>query len=299
MTGKYIIHLIGKDSKPGNYPKSSEYIKPLGKINITSHGLGSGIYGLSSKSLKSQFKNLPPYLKSGTQIKLYISNPLILHTPESCDKLISWSTSLNNYLHYRKNVLSQNNNLERANLLKHIAVMFVKPFNNISHIKITKKKFINSIKQFFQEYVSRKNYVHMPINYILQSLQYNGIYSENTFCDTMTKGNVKFIPYPDKVNNTITDTVKIRSGTSVKVLKIPNFIKIKNTLLKHPSKTKEFKKYIQWKIKRNIPLTWSETRKLLRNSKINTSESSEYIRRKIINNTITPLDINKLIHNYK
>ena len=44
---KTILHLIGNTTTPSKYPIASEYIKPMGKINITSHGLGSGIYGLS------------------------------------------------------------------------------------------------------------------------------------------------------------------------------------------------------------------------------------------------------------
>ena len=95
---KKILHLIGNTTSPNNYPISAEYIKPLGKINITSHGIGSGIYGLSRSKYNSYFDNLPEYLKDGTYVEVIINNPFILKNSEDCDKLIAWSTELNNNL---------------------------------------------------------------------------------------------------------------------------------------------------------------------------------------------------------
>jgi len=242
---KKILHLIGKNKIPNNYPISAEYIKPMGKINITSHGIGSGIYGLSRSKYNSYFDNLPEYLKDGTYVEVIINNPFILKNSEDCDKLIAWSTSLNDNLEkYKKKILSG------KITLKLFAGVFVYYFNKFFTIKLSHIQFINALTSFFHDYITRSKYVSMPINYIFKELGIDGIYAEDTICDSMSKGNIKFIPYIEESKKALTNIIKVRNGVHVDKIRIPGFLYVRGFLLKHPPIfTKE---YNQWKIDHGI-----------------------------------------------
>lgn len=237
---KTIVHLIGNTTTPSKYPIASEYIKPMGQINITSHGLGSGIYGLSIFKYKSITHNLPAYLSDHKFVKVKIMNPFILSSNERCDKLINWSTQLNDTLEkYKEKFLSGKLSLHL------ISSIYTTHFNKISSKKITKKKFRNGLRKFFLDYVESKDFVGMPINYILKELKHDGIYAEGTACDSMNKGNIKFMWYSNKNKKKIlTNVIKIRNGTNIKKIRIPNYMLVNGMLIKHPPRfTPEYEKW--------------------------------------------------------
>lgn len=238
---KIILHLIGNNTVPSKYPTASEYIKPLGQINITSHGLGSGVYGLSTFKYDSIKDNLPTYLSKRRRYQITIKNPFIINSNELCDKLIHWSTQLNNTLEkYKTKFISGKLGLRL------LASIYTEQFNMFSTKKLTQKKFIKALKKFLRDYTNRTDFVCMPINYIFRELRYDGIYAEKSACDSMNKGNIKFMWYPTaRTKKILTNVIKIRTGTNVKKIVLPNYMLVKGVLLKHPPKfTPE---YEQWK----------------------------------------------------
>jgi len=74
--------------KGGN---ASEYIIPKGKITITSHGMGSGIYGLSREYLSV---HPPTNTELSKEYRFDIKNPFVLYTNEDCEKYMEMSMSL-------------------------------------------------------------------------------------------------------------------------------------------------------------------------------------------------------------
>ena len=199
----------------------------MGKINITSHGIGSGIYGLSRSKYNAYFENLPEYLKHGTFVEISINNPFILENSTDCDKLIAWSTSLNDNLEkYKKKILSG------KITLKLFAGVFVYYFNKFFTLKLSHIQFINALTSFLHDYITRSKYVSMPINYIFKELGIDGIYAENTFCDSMSKGNIKFIPYVEESTKSLTNIIKVRNGVHVNKLRIPGFIYVGRIFIK-------------------------------------------------------------------
>jgi len=175
--------------RSGGY--GSEYIYPkTGKISITSHGLGSGIYGLSEQKMFSEDSEIPI---ENSKIYMYtVNNPIILDS-ETCTIYQEASTELNEELEkIRKNNI-QNNILNKKEIEK-IVRKFVKAFNMIA--KLDEKKVSKSVVKFMDDYYQRKHYVQMPINYILQNHGYDGVVAvPDTICDSWAKGSVKFLEY--------------------------------------------------------------------------------------------------------
>ena len=256
---KKIIHLIGNRKPNSDIPTATEYIKPHGKINITSHGLGSGIYGISKRKAQSKkFKKLlPEWLDKGFYVELKLSKPLIISSDKNCNQLIAWSTTMNDILEERKNQNDLNNHM-----LKSLTLVFSDKKLLPQSIKhLSRARLSAALKKFIKDYFSRKNIVKMPINYVLESMGYDGIYTRNSNCDGMSKGNVKFVTYPEKTDTLNITGFKTRHGTD-KELHIPeNFKRVGKLLLRHPSlsvtdpvlRYKNYIKYQKWLEMHNIP----------------------------------------------
>ena len=183
LQSKTIYH--ASRHRSGGY--GSEYIYPkTGKISITSHGLGSGIYGLSEQKMFSEDSEIPI---ENSKIYMYtVNNPIILDS-ETCTIYQEASTELNEELEkIRKN------NIQNKKEIEKIVRKFVKAFNMIA--KLDEKKVSKSVVKFMDDYYQRKHYVQMPINYILQNHGYDGVVAvPDTICDSWAKGSVKFLEY--------------------------------------------------------------------------------------------------------
>lgn len=277
---KKILHLIGNTTTDA---AASEYIKPGGKINITSHGLGSGIYGLSIPYYERNKRRLPRYLSEGKKLVVKIDRPYILTSNEHCNSLIRWSTAINDTLQkFKKKFLSglKKEREEKAEekaeeeaeeeadktylSLKLISSLCATQFNKFSERKLTAKKCRTALRKFLTDYSSRKDYVCMPINYILGELRYDGIYAGGTSCDSMSKGNIKFMCPYEKAKTVLVNKIKVRTtGVKNTVIILRDFINIKGKFLRSPPRfTPE---HTAWLQKHGIaiytPRRWSKGRK--------------------------------------
>ena len=101
----------------------------------------------------------------------------------------------------------------------------------------------------------------MPINYILGELRYDGIYAAGTSCDSMSKGNVKFMCPYEKAKTVLVNKIKVRSGGVENTPITLDFQKIKGKFLRHPPMfTPE---YYDWKMKHGmwVPARYRKGRK--------------------------------------
>lgn len=170
---------------------ASEYIVPNGQINITSHAIGSGIYGLAT-----------PQNKNHNIFKL--QNPLIFNSNEECDNYIEASNYLNRKIGDYKIIP-----------IRIIADEFCKMMPQFDFTIVFKQ-----LKQFIADYKNRKDIVMMPINYILLEYNYDGIYSKNTIMDSFNKGNIMFVKYKTKKYTPPINHFKRRNGCNTFTLKI-------------------------------------------------------------------------------
>ena len=174
----YINHF--SNYKNGN---ASEYIKPGGVIDITSHGIGSGIYGVSDQCVKKS----PPsqYRFSGT---FQIKNPYTLVTTENCDDYIEISKTMMRRL---DRIDNESREPDFSRLAESISGM-------VAEYGLPKLDYIeDALSLFWKDYKGRIDIVELPINYVLKKNGYDGVCSTpGTFCDRWCKGYVKFIPYP-------------------------------------------------------------------------------------------------------
>jgi hypothetical protein len=171
---------------------ASEYIAPNGNINITNHGIGSGIYGITRLD------------KNKKQYKFNLENPYILKNDKECNDYIKASTELNNKL---------NNKDSRPLTL--IAKEFCNIMTDFDEEYVYKK-----LKEFKGDYKNRKDIIMMPINYILMGYNYDGIYSKDTILDSYDIGNIKFTNYPSKKNKLPVNYIKKKNNENEYILNI-------------------------------------------------------------------------------
>lgn len=173
-----------------NGGNSSEYIIPKDKICITSHGIGTGIYGLT-------------YSTNNNEYIFNINIPFLLETNDECIHYMEASCYLNNMLEENKNIIE-------------IATYFYNNYYGFKNIEFITQK----LKEFKNDYNNRKDIVMMPINYILLGLGYDGIYSKNTILDTFSRGNILFTKYPTKNYKLPVKYYKKSSGINKYIIKI-------------------------------------------------------------------------------
>lgn len=204
---KFIHHSVYRG---GN---ASEYIQPRGKIDITSHGLGSGIYCLSKIFTEKQPSNKKVYT-----YEITIENPYTLNSIEQGDNYIKASTNLMTGLESYRNKLYivPDENVDLADidlvaqneLFDKLARQF---YHDISNTNFSITNIQKSIKDFWHDYIHRTDFVAMPINYIMWTEGIDGVTSlPDNHCHSWSKGNVYYVPYPT-----------YKSGDS---LIVPNYI---------------------------------------------------------------------------
>jgi hypothetical protein len=170
---------------------ASEFIIPRsGKINITSHQMGSGIYGLSKAFLEKS----PPNRNENSEE--YIFNwgiPYVINNQQELDRYISASTTLAEQLEALRKEFTNNNDTIVSDK---IFTLMAEKFIQLIKKNFDQKKVKKSITAFWYDYWNRDKYVEMPINYILRAEGMNGVLSNpKTVCQSWSKGNVLFLPH--------------------------------------------------------------------------------------------------------
>lgn len=196
QAGMKVIKIVGSGQNFGNRGKeiihysnffggnAAEYIVPNGNITITSHGLGSGIYGLSQDYID---KN-PPNITLSNRYTFIVENPYIISTEEQADNYIESSMNIMRCL---ESTIKREKVLD-IYTIDHIVKNFVCNMPAFSIETVT-----SALLEFCNDYYFRKDAVEMPINYILKKVGYDGVVSEEgTSTHSWSKGNVKFIDYP-------------------------------------------------------------------------------------------------------
>jgi hypothetical protein len=189
-TGEYVMDKIIHTS-PYLHGNASEYIVPRGQIDITSHGMGSGIYGLSQVYLS---KN-PGRRSDLDSYTFTIDNPYMILSEDECEAYVAASK-------YTMSALDKLSKEQKTNPdlvitednFREIAMKFIQLIgnNNFDPDRVT-----HSLQKFWDDYHTRQDIVEMPINYILKGEEMDGVMSRpNVSCHSWSKGDVKFIPYP-------------------------------------------------------------------------------------------------------
>ena len=180
---------------------ASEYIIPRGKIDITSHGLGSGIYGLSAEYLE----NYPANSTSSFKYKFIIQNPFVLSDNDKAEKYMETSMEISRRL--QKYYEDQ---LENMRLLGGFASSYnALLLNSSSYItRISRyacfyfsefdlEKTKQALLNFVSDFLTRKDVVELPINYILKAHEFDGVASsKDVITHSWSRGDVKFVNYP-------------------------------------------------------------------------------------------------------
>lgn len=194
---------------------ASEYIIPKGKIDITSHGMGSGIYGLSQEYLQKNKAN------SNSRCYVFvIENPYIIETNDQSENYITASKTIMRQLQN----LSDNSSCFTINdyILNNIAQNFIKIINDTI---FTLDEVYKALIKFWIEYNNNKYIVEMPINYILKNYNFDGVISNvNVTSHSWNKGDVKFIKLPNfQYEDEMTVSVLLlRNGIEKPILDLKN-----------------------------------------------------------------------------
>ena len=200
----------------------AEYIKPKdGKINITSHGLGSGIYCLTKESMD---KVLESRTRQGIEndpiYEVTMNHPFHIRTPEEGALIVTFSTTINQLLQSKlkegKDLTTEWNHISdevRIELSTFLSFAFSQ--SSISEAMKLKAQ-IGIFKSFATEYRTRTDFVKMPITLFLEKLGFDGVYCHpSSGFDTFTKGSLAFVPYvTDSHENIIVNTFKVNNGAS-------------------------------------------------------------------------------------
>lgn len=192
---------------PKGYPLSASEVIPKDSLRprMTSHGLGSGIYGFIDE------KKAQKYTKSSDEmIGIILENPLVLSSDEDLTQLTFVSILLNKSAYEISKVLTDD---PKKNMLiaKKIFAEECCKISNLGECK-DKEPFIyfnekdivpvldaslldmfNAVLAFVNDYMNIPEdsdmYVKMPINYLLDS-HYDGIY--NLAADDSSSGSLLF-----------------------------------------------------------------------------------------------------------
>jgi hypothetical protein len=167
------------------------FIVPKEHIDISSHGLGSGIYGVSRLYLSKY-----PATPNADEIEYVfkIDNPYVISNDEECERFIAASKNVMKRLQYMVDAKKRDKSLIiTEENLREIAQGFAVDIQESFDID----KVAKALSQFWTDYHNRTDMVAMPINYILETEGFDGVMSyPDTTCHSWSRGDVKFIPYP-------------------------------------------------------------------------------------------------------
>jgi len=189
--------------------RAAEYIKSKdGQINITSHGMGSGIYGVTEEYLQEN-----PPLDDSKSYEFYLENPFILINNDICILYEEASKALMRFLVY---IIAQKNKQTDSEDQDNEIRNFIHEFLQLFPSRLNSLKVFLGIKEFIFDYKNNEYFVEMPINYILKNHNYDGVFSPYPIaCGSWSKGNVKFVNNPifQIGDKTIINYYNVRNGT--------------------------------------------------------------------------------------
>lgn len=172
---------------------ASEFIVPkTGRIDITSHQMGSGIYGLSEEFLDKFPANRD---ENAEEYVFKWQTPYLIRDQEECNRYVRASIMLSDNLETLRNEV---NNDPQMIVTEEVFIPIAHEFIKNIQQPFDRNEVTESITKFWKDYWNRKDFVEMPINYILRSQEMDGVFSDpKTECHRWSRGNVLFLPnYP-------------------------------------------------------------------------------------------------------
>lgn len=210
---KYIIPLSFISQRPSadiihyhpplEKPYGAEYVKPRGEIDITSHAIGSGIYGFHPDSEK-------PFIPYNVVASIVtIDNPLIIQDKGhgECFKTFSKELAKLTKDIYAKIKISGSKNvmseiMETGEYKEKRNILFVKLkwlLIRAGHRPPEISAIDQAIISFLKLYTEQSDYVEQVSTILFSNLGFGGIYGNpETGLSSMSTGNIKFIAHDDK-----------------------------------------------------------------------------------------------------
>lgn len=188
----------------GSSVSGSEYVVPQkGKINITSHGLGSGIYGLHGMTKAKVAAQEQQYKSVGVVIGM--KNPLVLQNRKHAEEFTEMSKELQRLAEdIRKTAGGKEENIEGA-----IKAALAEKNERVSRFMTNLRKvlarveapfpderiLIDALITFFEDYFKSKDYAAQPVNHLMTLLRFDGVLAlEESGYSTFGRGSVAYIP---------------------------------------------------------------------------------------------------------
>lgn len=207
---------------PNRGGHGAEYIKPrTGKIDITSHGLGSGIYCLTKETMDKLLEDRTRQgIRNDEVFKITLRNPLHIRTNEEGALLVIFSTTINRLLQKKlkegKDLNDEWNKVtveERVSLSRFLSFVFSQ--SSVSN-EVKLQAQIGLLKSFATEYRTRTDFVKMPLTLFLEKLGFDGVYCHpSSGFDTFTKGSVAFVPYvTGNHEDVLVNAYKVNNGSA-------------------------------------------------------------------------------------
>jgi hypothetical protein len=188
---------------------ASEYIKPHGSeeisrnndIDITNHGLGSGIYGLAEATDKLKSDALKEH--GSTAYTIHMNKPLYLQDSAHGVQLTELSKSLQRVATRFRQERKSGDQISdwittqpEMNSLKSKLVNVVQRAGGDIVADEAPEHVKAALGAFFNEYDSGTAFVRQPINFLLGGFGYDGIYATDKTNNAYNRGNVAYTVPP-------------------------------------------------------------------------------------------------------
>lgn len=189
----------------------SEYIKPGGKIDVTQHGHGSGIYGIANPT-SSHHEQATSYNSSAVPAEITVSNPFYLQDKQHSDQFKTVSKSLQRALAdaaalVKTEQLSVTDALVRgAERIGAVAQALDKLIERVGGNPPGASWLMERSKTFLTDYFEASQpTMPQPINYVLRPLGYDGLFSDESEDNSWSVGMVAFAPHDDSYPHRATE----------------------------------------------------------------------------------------------
>jgi len=187
-------------------PRASEYLEPgVDDADVTKHGLGSGVYGLSGLDPETVVKQEISYGSKGETIEL--DRPLHLQHDQHGEEFTVMSKRLQKLADSLKNKYGKQaaeaDAIEKG-LKEHASVVDELTKNmDLALARVGKKSpgvgaVKGALQQFLQAYFTRPKFVAQPINYLMELLGFDGVFAETPRFNAFDRGNIKYVPDTDR-----------------------------------------------------------------------------------------------------
>lgn len=196
---------------------SSEHIVPRkGKIEVTNHGLGAGIYGLQGQSPMEISRQEQQYKSKGEEVRM--QNPLVLQHGKHGEEFTSMSKKLQEIAAAVNEVLIKGGeNVNIRELDTPISMWLKKNEEKLSEVYVLLKRVLarvgikefpdigiisRTVNSFLIDYITAEKYADQPINFLMTELGYDGVFADNPTDNAFNRGNVKYVPKMDPIKRT-------------------------------------------------------------------------------------------------